>query len=469
MIQGGDTNGDGKSTVAENGDWGSINVLASRGANNATILNYTDIRYGGYNQTGYMLGGNGTLVVNNSIIKGSSEDGIKVTGELSLNSSKIIDNDKIGVHAKSDNNFDVKLNNNKFENNKEFAGFITFGSSSDKFSGANNTGAELVICDFYRVIGDKLSTKGKIKSKKVFSLKEYGDYMMKNPADYYYGVLWNKLYRKAIIDKYKIKMIQEVSWCEDFLFNLEYVKNCNIFYAIQVPVYYYVKTENSLSNGNLNPQRIAHMKYQTFIEYNNFFQQIFTDEEYQATKRKIYRYLVDSASDGGNSLLHSQQLGQEITALSTYVLESDSDFIKYYRYIKLYSSFFTPLTHKYNLSNTELLILDLLDNDIGINRDDLHNILGLSRQQLAIELQLLQIKGYIVYNGYEQDKTTYDITFTAQSAELIKSIRKIKRNYQEIITSDLSKEELQQYQQIKNKIDNSIKQRLANIAMLSNK
>ena len=293
--------------------------------------------------------------------------------------------------------------------------------------------------------------------------------MMKNPADYYYGVLWNKLYRKAIIDKYKIKMIQEVSWCEDFLFNLEYVKNCNIFYAIQVPVYYYVKTENSLSNGNLNPQRIAHMKYQTFIEYNNFFQQIFTDEEYQATKRKIYRYLVDSASDGGNSLLHSQQLGQEITALSTYVLESDSDFIKYYRYIKLYSSFFTPLTHKYNLSNTELLILDLLDNDIGINRDDLHNILGLSRQQLAIELQLLQIKGYIVYNGYEQDKTTYDITFTAQSAELIKSIRKIKRNYQEIITSDLSKEELQQYQQIKNKIDNSIKQRLANIAMLSNK
>lgn len=136
----GDTNGDGKSTVAENGDWGSINVLASRGANNATILNYTDIRYGGYNQTGYMLGGNGTLVVNNSIIKGSSEDGIKVTGELSLNSSKIIDNDKIGVHAKSDNNFDVKLNNNKFENNKEFAGFITFGSSSDKFSGANNTG-----------------------------------------------------------------------------------------------------------------------------------------------------------------------------------------------------------------------------------------------------------------------------------------------------------------------------------------
>lgn len=136
----GDTNGDGKSTVAENGDWGSINVLASRGANNATTLNYTDIRYGGYNQTGYMLGGNGTLVVNNSIIKGSSEDGIKVTGELSLNSSKIIDNDKIGVHAKSDNNFDVKLNNNKFENNKEFAGFITFGSSSDKFSGANNTG-----------------------------------------------------------------------------------------------------------------------------------------------------------------------------------------------------------------------------------------------------------------------------------------------------------------------------------------
>ena len=380
---------------------------------------------------------------------------------------KVFHNQNQGVSATR--NFALEKASGKYIQFVDSDDFLPPYSTETMVTGANNTGAELVICDFYRVIGDKLSTKGKIKSKKVFSLKEYGDYMMKNPADYYYGVLWNKLYRKAIIDKFKIKMIQEVSWCEDFLFNLEYVKNCNIFYAIQVPVYYYVKTENSLSNGNLNPQRIAHMKYQTFIEYNNFFQQIFTDEEYQATKRKIYRYLVDSASDGGNSLLHSQQLGQEITALSTYVLESDSDFIKYYRYIKLYSSFFTPLTHKYNLSNTELLILDLLDNDIGINRDDLHNILGLSRQQLAIELQLLQIKGYIVYNGYQQDKTTYDITFTAQSAELIKSIRKIKRNYQEIITSDLSKEELLQYQQIKSKIDNSIKQRLANIAMLSNK
>ena len=81
--------------------------------------------------------------------------------------------------------------------------FLPPYSTETMVTGANNTGAELVICDFYRVIGDKLSTKGKIKSKKVFSLKEYGDYMMKKPADYYYGVLWNKLYRKAIIDKFK--------------------------------------------------------------------------------------------------------------------------------------------------------------------------------------------------------------------------------------------------------------------------
>ena len=52
----------------------------------------------------------------------------------------------------------------------------------------------------------------------------------------------------------------------------------------------------------------------------------------------------------------------------------------------------------------------------------------------------------------------------------IKSEREVVRMFSdEVREKILSKEELQQYQQIKNKIDNSIKQRLANIAMLSNK
>ena len=56
---------------------------------------------------------------------------------------------------------------------------------------------------------------------------------MENPADYYYGVLWNKLYRRSLVEAHGIRMDAKLSWCEDFLFNLEYVRYATTFYALR--------------------------------------------------------------------------------------------------------------------------------------------------------------------------------------------------------------------------------------------
>lgn len=135
---GGDSNGDGTSTTPSNGDWGAVVLDGDRGTTNASVFNYTNIKYGGDNKRGYLLGGTGSLTVNNSSISNSSEDGISVTGDLSLNSSKILDNSKNGIRIKSSSNFNIVLNNNTFRNNSLYAGFMSFGSSKDKFSGVNN-------------------------------------------------------------------------------------------------------------------------------------------------------------------------------------------------------------------------------------------------------------------------------------------------------------------------------------------
>ena len=55
---------------------------------------------------------------------------------------------------------------------------------------------EMVIADFYRVIGERLSAKGRIREDGVLSREEFAMEMMENPADFYYGVLWNKIYRR---------------------------------------------------------------------------------------------------------------------------------------------------------------------------------------------------------------------------------------------------------------------------------
>ena len=80
---------------------------------------------------------------------------------------------------------------------------------------------DLIISDFYRVVGERVSHKGDIDEDSVLTREEYAAHMMENPADFYYGVLWNKLYRREIVEAHHLRMDPEISWCEDFMFNLE--------------------------------------------------------------------------------------------------------------------------------------------------------------------------------------------------------------------------------------------------------
>ena len=96
--------------------------------------------------------------------------------------------------------------------------------------------------------------------------------MIQNPADYYYGVLWNKLYKKSIIDTYHLKMDASLSWSEDFIFNLEYLLHVKKVAPLQLPIYYYVKTEGSLvSQSRFDIRNIVDMKLSVMTTSTNPF------------------------------------------------------------------------------------------------------------------------------------------------------------------------------------------------------
>ena len=137
---------------------------------------------------------------------------------------------------------------------------------------------DLVIADFYRVVGERVSHKGDIEEDGVLTREEFAAHMMENPADFYYGVLWNKLYRRDLVEKYHLHMDVSVSWCEDFLFNLEYILHANVFYALQAPVYYYVKTKGSLASQGLSITKTVKMKFMVFEYYNEFYKNVYDEQ-----------------------------------------------------------------------------------------------------------------------------------------------------------------------------------------------
>ena len=111
------------------------------------------------------------------------------------------------------------------------------------------SGADMAIADFYRVIGERLSRKGDIDEEGVITRKDYADEMLEDPADFYYGVLWNKLYRRDILEKYHLEMDVNLNWCEDFIFNIRVFTKAHITVIVDEPLYEYTHRENSLAHA----------------------------------------------------------------------------------------------------------------------------------------------------------------------------------------------------------------------------
>lgn len=160
---------------------------------------------------------------------------------------------------------------------------------------AEQTQSDLVIAKFYRVSNGITAEKGNIKADIVLSKKEFMTIMMKEPANFYYGVMWNKLYRRDIISAHRIGCCADLSWCEDFLFNLDYIRYAETFACLNVPVYYYVKTKNSLVSKESTLNNVIRMKLKLFSSYRDLFESMELYEEHRAQVRKFFiAYAKDS-------------------------------------------------------------------------------------------------------------------------------------------------------------------------------
>ena len=268
---------------------------------------------------------------------------------------------------------------------------------------------DLVIADFYRVVGERLSRKGDIDEDGLLTREEYAAHMMENPADFYYGVLWNKLYRRDLVEAYHLRMDPEISWCEDFLFNLEYIRHADRLYALSVPIYYYVKTKGSLASQSLSFSKTVKMKLMLFEYYQQFFKEVLDEESYERCRAKVYRFLLDAAGDGAVPPLlpPSQRLGYERVRAFTAGLQGRGSLCDAFRDRKLLESHLETAALKNDLSLQDaLLLLSLRQLNGCCTRRELADFTGLSRTSLSLALQRLTARGFLESepSGYLEER-----------------------------------------------------------------
>lgn len=160
---------------------------------------------------------------------------------------------------------------------------------------AQETDADLVISHFCRVSGEKITVSGFLNQYNVMNQHEFARRLMEEPASFYYGVMWNKLYRTDLILQHNIRCNESLHWSEDFLFNLEYIRYAERFAALETPVYYYRKNENSITNSALTVTNTVQTKLELFEYYKALYTDLGLYEQYRPQIRK---YLFSSAKDG---------------------------------------------------------------------------------------------------------------------------------------------------------------------------
>lgn len=86
---------------------------------------------------------------------------------------------------------------------------------------------------------------------------------------FYYGVPWNKLYRKEIIDYYNIRFNEKIIWCEDFLFNVDYFEKCRAMYYINLKngVYKYCIHESGITGELVDKKKAINFKEISSLRY----------------------------------------------------------------------------------------------------------------------------------------------------------------------------------------------------------
>ena len=312
---------------------------------------------------------------------------------------------------------------------------------------------DLVIADFYRVIGARVSPKGDIEDDGVLTREEYAAHMMENPADFYYGVLWNKLYRRDIVEEHHLRMDPEVSWCEDFLFNLEYILHAERFCALQVPIYYYVKTKGSLANQSMTISRTVKTKLTLFEYYNQFYKRVLDPAEYEKNRLKVYRFLFDAAQDGAVPppiMPGSRRLGDERVSVSAGAVSGTGLLQDGYLLRKLMLHYLEPVALKYDLTmrETGLLLCMLQDNAICTRRE-LEDFSNLSHRQLAAALKKLTSRGFLKIDESRRlpgGERELQIEFLPPVEPVLAAIEEAQEEYEQARLSGLTAGERETYE-----------------------
>ena len=290
--------------------------------------------------------------------------------------------------------------------------------------------AELVVGDFYRVVDGNVSEKGSIEMGGALTLQQYANAMMLSPADLYYGVLWNKLYRRDIIEQYSIRMDENISYSEDMIFNLEYLLHVKSVAILKAPVYYYQYTKGSLVDQSLNLSSTIKMKKSVIGYYNEFFRKTF---DFTPGTRKLNAGIDLSALSG--------ECGAAFPMRSA-ILEA-----------RLLGRYLETLARKHGMDEARIKLLYFMEKmKEPCSVESLCLLTGMGKPAVIVAMARLLADGLVRCESPLGGKER----FSFYAPELTKELQQLDQDVDTVCFAGFTDEEIRQYHKLEERIGNHI-------------
>ena len=392
---------------------------------------------------------------------GSKDNSFVIMSEYAEKDPRVVAIHKENGGVSSTRNLGLEKATGQFVQFIDCDDWLPFDSTKLLVRSMTENKADMVIGDFYRVVDDNVSKKGSISEGGLISRKEYADNMLLTPADFYYGVIWNKLYKKEILDEYSIRMDNNISFCEDVIFNLEYLLHVKDIYVLKAPVYYYVKTVGSLVAQNFNLQKIVKMKTSVIKYYSDFYKNILDEADYEFRKPVIYSYLLAVSTDSFSLpfALDTKKLGEE-DGEKIYFEEHYADSEQMFNYLcsHMFERLLNVVASKYKLDINDAKILYLLYTlGKGCNYDELSSLAGVPTATCLLSVTKLAAQGMVRISNPLDDS---NVTCTYVNSEMDRDLQKVQFDYNTICYEGLTAEEVKKYREIKRRVVDNLKKTL---------
>lgn len=189
---------------------------------------------------------------------GSRDDSPALCRELVAKDSRIRLIEKPNSGVSDTRNQGLELARGKYVQFVDSDDWLLPGFTARLVEAAEQSGADLVAAPFRMVIPRENPAPGQPAfDEREYSLLPAGVYSktdwlrqtIRYPASFYFGVLWNKLYRRDVLEQHKIRF-PHAFFAEDQQFNLLFLQKAEHFAAIDEAGYCYLQ----------NPQSVCHTK-----------------------------------------------------------------------------------------------------------------------------------------------------------------------------------------------------------------